>query len=148
MTYLEIDEEFKESLKVIEENKASYDMGYNDGLNDAWEMARKIFAMSDNDFDDAFGDVYKEDVFCYYTPQEALAKLKAYEEQSKIEVGDVVEIKDGVEGILSGIVTRVSEDYISCVLSDGKGGYIPIGLCKKTGKHIDIESILEQIRGE
>lgn len=116
---------------------------YNKGMNDAWELARKIFAMTSNEFDDVFGDVFREDVFCNYTPQEALAKLKTYEEQSKIEVGDVVTDTDGWEYV----VINIYKDRDSCryngVTSCGK--WTGCSEPTKTGKHIDIKSILEQI---
>lgn len=113
--------------------------GYNKGLNDAWELVKKIYAIDDRSvvFD---GHVFVEYILRAYTPQEALAKLKAYEEQ--IEVGDVVEAYEKKFVIANITRTEDATTYFG-IARDG------MLMCseevKKTGKHIDIKSILEQI---
>ena len=94
---------------------------YNKGLNDAWELARKIVlreydgGMSVKDFYNIFDKTMAdEDVLKKFTPQEALAKIAAYEkEQAEIKAGDVVS-HDG----LKGVVTRVTDDciYTICMM--------------------------------
>lgn len=117
---------------------------YEEGLQDAWELAKKVFDMDYNETVEVFDcdtcDVMK------MTPQEALAKQKEYEDAKEIKVGDVVKNEAGYEYV----VIDIYKDRDSCryngVTSEGKwtGCYEPI----KTGKHIDIEGLLEQIRGE
>lgn len=55
---------------------------YNQGLEDAWELAKKIVVdchdMTGEEFQHIFG-CYLQGVFTDLTPQEALAKLKEYE---------------------------------------------------------------------
>ena len=117
--------------------------GYNKGLNDAWELAIKIIDdMSEAERYEIFGCRYDTDVMKCITPQEALAKLKAYEEQSKIEVGDVFLIY-GEEAV----VTRVVDEHANILFGDGVTNNMPVKdlLGDKTGKHIDIKSFLEQI---
>ena len=120
---------------------------YIDGLNDAWELARKIYEMKSKEFDEVFREVHYVDVFYHFTPQEALAKLEAYEKANKIKVGDVVFGDD--EPDVYGIVTFVSCEMIYIMWSDGSSGAeYDFRDIKKTGKHIDITSVLEQLRGE
>ena len=124
---------------------------YNKGLNDAWELAKKIaMEKSNGGFDSyeivkIFGFNDMDAIFMSYTPQEALAKLEAYEkEQAEIKVGDVVTIIDKPV-----VVTRVSEDKTK-VDGFGIGGFAmtyKYDDCKKTGKHIDVQSVLQQIGG-
>ena len=120
------------------------DRTYEQGLNDAWELAKKIWCGKDSENEEIFGTKYVYEIY-QLTPQEALAKLKAYEEaQSKIEVGDVVTT---VNGKCPYIVTNVQLPNTLHVINS-RNGYthqIRIDVCKKTGKHIDISSILEQI---
>lgn len=137
--------------KMIKEIKEE---SYNKGLYDAWGFANKVNNMTDNklgeiyniDSFDAWGEVFK------MPPQEALAKLKAYEEgQSKIEVGDVfIDTDIGVHCVLSKIVEEGEGRTYIVTYADGSGGSRSkktfLEDYKKTGKHIDITSILEQIR--
>lgn len=127
---------------------------YEDGLNDAWELARKlycdikthelkeIFDCKSNHYVDnsiVFGWILNE-----LTPQEALAKIEAYEESKAIKVGDVV-YADGVQGVVIDIISDegcYTYNENGCV-EEHKYNYL-----KKTGRHIDITQILEQIRGE
>ena len=124
---------------------------YEDGLNNAWELARKICEMGDKDFNNIFGCVHFSDVFYYNTPQEAFAKIEAYEESKAIKVGDVVRRISGNEEYL--IITEEEDDsvyeYGVIVLKSMTIDRITGDLSKfeKTGRHIDIEHLLEQIRG-
>lgn len=128
------------------------DKTYEDGLQDAWELARDLEKMRQKDLLQILGYTYW-DVLAKLTPQEALAKLEAYEESQKIKVGDVVEYSDSkVEiwitfangDLLNGI--KVSSDEWGRRGSTYSGIYVKD--CKKTGKHIDIAGLLEQIKGE
>ena len=135
-----------EILKEIHENfnTEEYDIGYAEGLeqglNDAWELAMKICAIDDRSvvFD---GHVFMENILRAYTPQEALAKLKAYED-SKIEVGDVVLMHRQ-----EAVVTRVVDQHANILFGDGVTNNVPVKdlVGNKTDKHIDIKSFLEQI---
>ena len=129
------------------------DKTYTDGLNDAWELMKKIIEMYSEDTEGAFGifftpinEASKNLLLCLmkeFTPQEALAKLKAYEKE--IKVGDVVE--DIHTGKLY-VVTMLSGNICYVLFSDGSAGTVSRNELKKTNKHIDITSVLEQLRGE
>lgn len=127
---------------------------YNKGLNDAWELADKFNNMAMSEIIKVLGiDISREEVFDAVYPQEALAKLKAYEEAQEIKVGDVVTNEERNVEIL---VTEI-DDYertfngIKVTPTDKLGNlggvYTAMLMCKftKTGKHLDIQSILEQI---
>jgi hypothetical protein len=114
---------------------------YNKGLNDAWELARKIAlptsdgGYSCEELQDIFGYRSFNSVLKMFTPQEALAKIKAYEERNKIRVGDVVKLKGTSH---EAIVTRVTETILHCLFKDGRctpGCYKEN--YEKTGKHFD-----------
>lgn len=123
-----------------------YEKGLNDGRNEVWELAKKLYEMKIEQLQEVFGAFETElEVMNYLTPQEALAKLEVYEkEQNEIKVGDVVTVC-GEKGIVVGYLCGL-EEYE--VWMDGYGR--PQRICKneikKTGKHIDIQSILEQIK--
>ena len=125
---------------------------YEEGLQDAWELARKIW------FPTGLGGIKNETVKsifgcdCFsvadkYTPQEALAKLKAYEEEKEIKVGDVVRLNNSK---YTYVVTVIYEErgltYYCGIAENGR--WFAQRDVTKTGRHIDIEIILGQIRGE
>ena len=62
------------------------DTAYQRGLDDAWECARKLFSsMADSDIEKAFPVEWNNGGFnalINLQPQEAIAKLKAYEEKN------------------------------------------------------------------
>lgn len=115
--------------------------GYTEGLNDAWEFMKKW----DNMTYEQSNKIFKSTSLCKvleYTPQEALVKLKAYED-SKIEVGDVVLVHDEILGVVTYITNQnriYGFDTLGMIIAE-----IPFSDCKKTGKHIEIKSFLEQI---
>ena len=116
---------------------------YEQGLNDAWELVNKLHAMTSSELVRAYRFSKPEYVLNKFTYEEALAKLKAYEEAQKIEVGDVLKYKD--EECYS-IVLKVNESgSLYLLFTDGSAGVHPREGHKKTGKHIDIQSILAQI---
>ena len=133
------------------ESKCGYCNEYQRGLDDAWEAAKKIVCDEELDwntllhifnrgnFDGIFGD---------FSPSEAIAKLKAYEEKQKADD----EIKVGDEVIYNGttkcLVVRPETDERYAVLIDGNGYHYSADHreCKKTGRHFDIASILEAMK--
>lgn len=115
----------------------------DEGLNDAWELARKItLSTSDGGYsceelENIFGYRSPASIFKAFTPQEALAKVKEYEERNEIKVGDVVRLKGSC---VKGLVTRVTKTNIYRLFRDGssiKEAFEDIGGFAKTGKHYD-----------
>ena len=135
-------------------DKSKVEEVYIKGLNDAWELARKIVldvsegGMPERDMISMFGEKWTvSDILKNYTPQEALAKLEAYEkEQNKIKAGYIYEIMGKFCAVVQ--VDEFNKEY-HIIWCDGGTDKIPfdapIGF-KKTGKHIDIQSLLEQIK--
>ncbi len=118
---------------------------YEQGLTDAWELAKRISLLpSDGGYNcDTLREVFGTDLerrIYKFTPQEAMAKLKAYED-SKIEVGDVVCHRE----YGNGIVTREDGDFYNVVCANGDVICFEKNRVTKTGKHIEIKAILEQI---
>ena len=126
---------------------------YQNGLNDAWECARKLSLSSVDD--GGLDETVIEKLFgcrAYYvvrdtSPSEAIAKIKEYEEKLKadeIKVGDEVVIDDSI-----GIVTRAFPGAITCYVMrrDGSSGEEDRNDCKKTGRHFpQIAEALEKMQ--
>ena len=125
-----------------EEADISYVEGLEHGRNDAWEFMKKLWDMKLIGRDEVFGYSAIGEILDHYTPQEAIAKLKAYEEaQNEIKVGDVV--YHDTYG--NGVMTREDEDYYNVLLENGDAMCIEKESVTKTGKHLEIKAILEQI---
>ena len=121
---------------------------YEQGLNDAWELARKsVISVADGGYLDSelvdiFGTKSCRDIICNLTGKEAISKIEDYKNK-EIKVGDVVD-----NNALKGIVTMVKEKDVDIMFKDGSVGTWDKRNCKKTGKHIDISSILQEIGKE
>lgn len=153
-----LDKEYKEHYQicingqyVLVEKDCVYNnfKTYEQGLQDAWELARKIGGMTRQAWYEIFKieDAYFVDILDDNTYQQALAKLEAYEKSQQIQVGDVV-YAQGIKGVVIDGCTEDSDNicYVFCEngnVEDWK--FIDL---KKTGRHIDIEHLLEQIRGD
>lgn len=118
---------------------------YNKGLEDAWELANKLNNMVMQDIINIYGFCLgRDEVFVVMTPQEALAKLEAYEkEQAEIKVGDVVINEDAGT---KGVVAKVRGEIIYVLFRDGSAGKHEKTDFKKTGKHIAIQKILDELK--
>ena len=124
------------------------DAEYQRGLEDAWVAVRKIVSMPDDPYWELFGD-YKAEIIKNTTVSEVIAKIKAYDDKhpDRIEVGDEVEWEGEKFTILR--VFTPKGCYEQCDGFDDAGnGYTNILTkdVKKTGKHYDIQSILEAMR--
>lgn len=131
-------------------NEKLYNDAYNQGLEDAWECARKIGKVNWLTLEKmGFNNKDKEknpswDVIMEYSPSEAMAKIKEYED-NEIKVGDEVRHKMGDKKI----VTQLDAEYLYTINSDG---YVYEGTRHefvKTGKHYpQVAEMLKQIREE
>lgn len=130
---------------------------YEDGLNEAWECAKKIEAptveggLSGQELAQIFKDgatLYK--VFKNYSAREAVTRIKEYEEEqqkkaAEIKIGDEVTDNDG----WNGVVTCISPDgeYLVVTLQDGSALRWEKEHFKKTGRHFpQIAEVLKQIK--
>lgn len=132
---------------------------YEQGLNDAWELAKKV-VRSPKLVENAqiflgknIVGIERESLLIQFfelTPQEALAKLKAYEEAQNIKRGDVVKC---IYKEMHSYGVYLGEDETDYWIIEPSYD-VPQSISKekyklkKTGKHINIQQILEQIGGE
>ena len=99
--------------------------GFYKGLEEAWECAKKIVCSPDDggmslcEMDKAFGFnvIHTYEVFKTYTANEAIEKIRAYEDEQKGRVTRESIIKSGIEEIAESF----SLDEISKVLEQMKG---------------------------
>ena len=150
-----------ENFGVLQE--AAYQRGFDDahrisgeeyqrGLNDAWEAARRIIVDTDHGglalgtLSGIFGTQSCSYIMRENTAQDAIAKLKAYEDKrsDRIEVGDEVIDKDGD----TTIVTNIHERLFDGLCSDGSTmSDLFLEDVRKTGRHYDhIGKLLEAMR--
>lgn len=132
---------------------------YEDGMNEAWEIARRIMSEEINDgysgeeLIEIFGAKGTCDgcdgILKRHTAAEAAEKIAAWEESRKIHVGDVVEVgKKGTESYIgTAVITNVYADGCYLVFGDGESMNCGSGGLTKTGRHIDIAGLLAQIGG-
>ena len=106
-------------------------------------------SMADSDIENAFPIEWNNGGFkalMNLQPQEAIEKLKAYEEKQtddRIEVGDEVADKGGDKTI----VTNIHGELFDGLCSDGSTMTdLFLDDNRKTGRHFDIASILKEMQ--
>ncbi len=118
---------------------------------EAWDIAKKLFAgYSNAELDDIFGKGWSFPQLMEMTPHEAKSKIKAWEAEKEIKVGDEVRLKRDPGDEYKFFITNKDGFEISG-FSGFKGSVFSrrdIRLYEKTGRHIDIEGILKQIGGD
>lgn len=121
---------------------------YEDGLNEAWELARKIVCRETDGgetikwVEDTFGSVRTDLVLRNYSASEAIDAVESYE---KIKVGD--EVVDKNEWGIKGVVTETTERLISIVEEKGNVSRWKKENFEKTGRHFsEIEKVLKQMK--
>lgn len=136
----------------------AYQRGLEDGRNETWEAAKKISLMPPDEIEKVFPGAAKYNRYNLgYSAAEAIDKLKAYEEKQKAE--DDIKLGDGLEHTARGGCTSKAifleqigyydEDWYRCLFWTGCEFTIlcyPKSQFKRTGKHYDIEKILEEMR--
>lgn len=140
-------------LDSLKDKETTDKEAYNKGLNDAWELVRKltVYNYREGGYDSEeihriYGTGNLFQIFKNYTLQEVLAKLETYEKkQAMFTRGDVVEfIATNDMGIYIGqwISGKHSVVFDDCdVPQEVKTEEI-----RKTGKHIDIQKILDELK--
>lgn len=158
-------EEFLDSLDrldstyINEHFGALQDEAYNQGLNDAWELAKQILygvdkqliEIFDVNVEPVFFDLtHKREIINNHTPQEVKAMTDEWRESQNIKRGDVVKCIYKEMHSYGVYLGEDETDYwiiypsYDVPQSISKEKY----KLKKTGKHLDIQSILSQIGGE
>lgn len=125
---------------------------YDSGLNDAWELAKKIMLGKDEggvSYTELFAVYGTSDIeeILNYSPEEALAKMEAYEkEQAEIKVGDVVVVNNDIKGVV--LDEGGNEDELIVFTENACVEPCLKGYLSKTGEHLnEVQSILQQLGG-
>ena len=141
------------------ESKCGYCNEYQRGLDDAWEAARKIVDMwkriDSDEILTIFGITERTDysaiklLFDKQTAAEAIAKLKAYEEKQKAD--DEIKVGDEVMWYREKIVITClyhNDGFNWCdgINKDGRVFNVLKEKVTKTGRHVNIEKILEEMK--
>lgn len=151
----------KETADHLADIDKQVDEAYQRGLDDAWEAARKIVYMwtrMGNDeilaifgITERIGHSTIHSLFGKQTVNEAMLKLEAYEEKQKaddeIKVGDEVYLKDeGINGG-KGLILRIDNETCTVMWAkNGSAGLWYADKFVKTGRHFDIDKILEEMK--
>ena len=141
---------------LSEGNDIGYKDGVKDGQNEAWECAKKIALMDTETSENVTGYFGLFRIMENLTPMQAIAKLKAYEEKhqtdDEIKVGD--EVERSVYGRTDGKGIYLEDadeggDWLKCLFWTGATFTVlayPKEQFKKTGRHFDIDKILEEMK--
>ena len=123
---------------------------YEDGLVNAWDCARDILTMEQEEFDSIFDEMDRWDTIEKHTPTECINAIKEYREKKakeEIQVGDEVVYENR-----RAIVTFISDGWMSAIdIDDGTAhnGLPKYKGYKKTGRNFkQIADVLKAIRGE
>lgn len=169
--------DFRETTRKVNEalnhaagrlNKCEQE-AYDRGLNDCWEMVKKIREMSWKERVTALDLMYSQTDGLEITllnidnPQQALAKIRAWEEKKteeerkkqeeaeKIQIGDVVEVTirncTGVPPTYRGVVISDTEHSLLFIRKNGQTDCVvkdSTVTIKKTGEHVDILGALKK----
>lgn len=124
----------------------AYQLGYENGLNDAWEAARKIgYSLKTSIVTEIFGTPYSSQIFSDTSAAEAIAKIRQYEQEKeqKIKVGDEVNAPCG-----KAVVTGMENDSARYVYSSGEYGFMEKSNLTRTGRHFpEIAAVLQKMKG-
>ena len=117
------------------------------GQQEAWELAQRFVngphvgglttAQVREIFDEGIYGAIANTTYA-----EAAAKVEAWEKEKEIQVGDVVKHRNGMPGCVWGM----SGKLVRGVTSDMQTFSWFKSDCTKTGRHIDIEAVLDQIK--
>ena len=132
-----------------DQHEEEYNQAFNQGAEAAWELARKIAlseiydGYSNNELKEIFDSICLDKIF-NSTYKEAAAKVAEWEKaKEEIKVGDIVSHEEKY-----GVVISEGTICFRGFTDDGTPFEWYKERCTKTGRHIDIDSFLKQIRGE
>ena len=133
-------------LKAEKSGQSFYEDGYQRGLNDAWEAARKVVALSTVDRRKVFGSEYMYSILENHTASEAIEKIRQYkQEQEEIKVGDEVTAEEETSKF---VVTWMNDRCICGVDEEGKCySYEPREISGRTGRCFpEIAEVLQKMK--
>ena len=126
------------------------------GQDEAWEAVKKIFGSIENGgytrktVEIIFERFTGGEIPFDYTAQEAIDRVKKYEEEQKeIHVGDEVIICDSSLPNVSGAVLKMVDDLIFVFDKNEVIRSFRRACLKRTGRHFDaVEKLLQEMKGE
>ena len=122
--------------------KCGYENGFENGIIVVWEAVRKIGDMTLEEQGKIFNTITLRDIVSKFTASEVIEKLKVYEEDAEIKVGDEVITASG-----KAVVTGVGPVHFEYDNADGSHGFDKVKNVKKTGRHFsEIAAVFEKMR--
>lgn len=129
---------------------------YEDGLNEAWELANKIPIMEASDIREIFlCDYAPDEIVKNFSAVEVINKIKKWKNEKEAKKFHAWEVVTVIDSGKIGVVTQVEKDikytgdYFAKILF--KNGDVFSYRCsslEKTGRTIDISTLLSEIRGK
>ncbi len=135
--------------EAIEKLKAyEAEQGHSDTIDESYTIGYKQANNNSKSNTECDGCLYdygiKEHSLCHICSNAYINYWTAKKQDDKIEVGDEVETKDGKR---FAVTTFLDGDIAVGVCADGLGRGVDLKELRKTGRHFDIEKILEEMRG-
>ena len=137
---------------ILPETMTEEEYGYDCGLKDAWELAKKMVlntydgGIDAKELEKMFGVQDSYTIFKENDVKDVLAKVEVYEKEKEIKAGDVVERE--VMGIFVVVNVNTDTDCYTLMNKDGRVTCASKKQISKTGKHIDLSAILAEIGKE
>jgi hypothetical protein len=125
-----------------EEELIPADKTYTQGLADAWELVRKLGEIEQDEREKMFSYRSVKAIIEDCTIEEVMDRIKAYEKEKEIEVGDVVEGEEGTKAL---VIDEATENTCFIFTENGCVEEWYKKHLKKTGKKISIGDLLRQI---
>jgi len=131
---------------------AKFKEAYDNGLNDAWECARKILdAVVPYDYWDIGSGNHISSVIRHYSADEAMQKIKEYEDRQKktddeIHVGDEFYLLNGT--YKHTVIGFSNNGEILALRSDGTPVWCTCEEILKTGRKYPVVEILEGLKND
>lgn len=131
-------------IDLFERNKT-----YEDGQNDAWELAGKLNELRSPDETAKLFKIFNvlrfSQIFETYSYQEAVAKIEAYEAANSLQRDDVVELPNKSLGVVTYADRQLDKYTVVDSWGRGTNGYSAKQL-RKTGRTLNISHLLDKIK--
>lgn len=138
---------------IVTNQKAMDDLAAeskDEGIEAAWELAREVYRMR-YDTTDQLRAMYgaNDATHVFGKPYEEVVKNREHWAKT-FHVGDVVKLHWGGEDNRLAVVTwtKPGSELLGIVLDDGNVGDIVKNQCSKTGKTLNVASLLVELNGE
>jgi hypothetical protein len=127
---------------------------YDNGLNDAWECAKKIATIGGLDLEELkeiFGYQSVNDIFERFSASEAITRIKEYEDRQKktddeIHIGDEIYCLDSKHKYV--VLRFLDNDKIFVFSSRGLTGVFASKQVHKTGRKYPVVEMLEGLKND